>query len=62
MTTTTINLIKLEPTAGNHLKNKITGEVYEGFIYLAESLSVYDFEEISQQEYEEIKHNEEEIE
>lgn len=62
MTTSTINLIKLEPAPDKHLRNKNTGEVYEGFIYIAESLSAYDFEEISQQEYDEIKRQEEEEE
>ena len=54
MVTSTVNLVKLEPSSGMHLRNKNTGEVYEGFIYIAKSLDVSDFEEITQQEYERI--------
>jgi hypothetical protein len=36
------------------LRNTVTGEVFDGFIYLAKSLDVSDFEEITQQEYERI--------
>ena len=54
MKTSTVNLVKLEPSEGMHLRNKNTGEVYEGFIYIAKSLDVSDFEEITQQEYERI--------
>lgn len=54
MKTSTVNLVKLEPSEGMHLRNKNTGEVYEGFIYIAKSLDVSDFEEITQQEYEKI--------
>ena len=54
MKTSTVNLVKLEPSEGMHLRNKNTGEVYEGFIYIAKSLDVSDFEEITQEEYREI--------
>lgn len=54
MKASTVNLVKLEPSEGMHLRNKNTGEVYEGFIYMAKSLDVSDFEEITQQEYERI--------
>lgn len=54
MKTSTVNLVKLEPSEGMHLRNIHTGKVYEGFIYLAKSLSVEDFEEISEEEYQRI--------
>lgn len=54
MKTSTVSLIRLEPSEGMFLKNKVTGEVFDGFIYLAKSLDVSDFEEITQEEYERI--------
>lgn len=54
MTTSTVNLIRLAPSESMHLRNIITGEVYEGCIYLAKSLSIDDFEEITDEEYQEI--------
>lgn len=54
MKTSTVSLVKLEPSDGMCLKNTITGEVYKGFIYLAKSLSVDDFEEITEEEYQQI--------
>lgn len=54
MKTSTVNLVKLEPSEGMHLRNIITGEVYESYIYLAKSLSIDDFEEITEEEYQEI--------
>lgn len=54
MRTETIQVVKLEPSEGKHLKNKLTGEVYKSYIYLAKSLSVDDFEEITEEEYERI--------
>lgn len=54
MKTSTVSLIRLEPSEGMFLKNKVTGEVYDGFIYLAKSLSIDDFEEITKEEYERI--------
>lgn len=54
MKTSTVNLVKLEPSEGMHLRNKNTGEVFDGFIYLAKSLDVSDFEEITQEKYREI--------
>ena len=63
MKTSTVNLVKLEPSEGMHLKNKVTSEVYESFIFLAKSLSVEDFEEISEEEYQRIiEEREEEVE
>ena len=54
MKTSTVNLVKLEPSENMCLRNTVTGEVFDGFIYLAKSLDVSDFEEITQQEYERI--------
>ena len=54
MKTSTVNLVKLEPSEGMHLRNIHTGEVYESYIYLAKSLSIDDFEEITEEEYREI--------
>lgn len=60
MKTSTVSLVKLEPSDGMCLKNTITGEVYKGFIYLAKSLSIYNFEEITEEEYQQIIENNQE--
>lgn len=54
MKTSTVNLVKLEPSEGMHLRNKLTGEVYESYIYLAKSLVSDDFIEITEEEYQNI--------
>ena len=54
MRTETIQVVRLDPSEGMHLRNKLTGEVYESYIYLAKSLSVDDFEEITEEEYQQI--------
>lgn len=54
MKTSTVSLVKLEPSEGMCLRNTITGEVFDSFIYLAKSLDVGDFEEITREEYQEI--------
>ena len=54
MVTSTVNLVKLEPSSGMHLRNIHTCEVYADFIFLAKSLSANDFEEITQEEYKRI--------
>lgn len=54
MVTSTVSLVKLEPSSGMHLRNIHSCEVYADFIYLAKSLSVNDFEEITDEEYQEI--------
>lgn len=54
MKSSTINLIKLEPSEGMCLRNIITGEVFDNFIFLAKSLDVSDFEEITKEKYQEI--------
>ena len=51
MVTSTVNLVKLEPSSGMHLRNIHTCEVYADFIFLAKSLSANDFEEITDEEY-----------
>lgn len=55
MTTSKVTVIKLAPSEGKHLKNVSTGEVYEGEIYIAKSLSASDFVEIDEAEYQKIK-------
>lgn len=63
MKTSSVELIRLDPTEGMHLRNIHTCEVYADFIYLAKSLSVNDFEEISEEEYQRIiEEREEEVE
>ena len=54
MKTSTVNLVRLEPSEGMCLKNIKTGEVFRSYIYIAKSLSVEDFEEITVEEYEKI--------
>lgn len=54
MKTQTVEVVKVEPSDGMYLKNKVTGEVYDGLIYIAKSLNINDFEEITQEEYERI--------
>ena len=51
MKASTVNVIKLEPSGNMHLKNNRTGEVYDGFIYIAKSLNMNDFDEITEEEY-----------
>lgn len=54
MTISTIELLRLDPSEGMHLRNKITGEVYAGFMYPAKSLTAEDFEEVTEEEYQRI--------
>ena len=54
MRTETIQVVKLEPSEGMHLRNKLTGEVYESYIYPAKSLVSDDFIEITEEEYQNI--------
>lgn len=51
MKASTVYLVRLEPSESMHLKNIQTGEVYESYIFLAKSLSIDDFEEITGDEY-----------
>ena len=62
MKTSTVSLIKLEPSNGKCLKNIKTGEVFRSYIYIAKSLCVDDFEEITVEEYEkQLKERSEEV-
>ncbi len=54
MKTSTVNLIRLEPSEGMCLRNAKTGEVFRSYIYIAKSLCIDDFEEITAEEYEKI--------
>ena len=54
MKTETVNLVRLEPSEGMCLRNTKTGEAFRSYIYIAKSLSVDDFEEITMEEYEKI--------
>lgn len=54
MKTSSVELIRLDPSDGMHLRNVITGEAHESYIYLAKSLSIDDFEEITEEEYQAI--------
>ena len=54
MKTSSVELIRLDPTEGMHLRNIHTCEVYADFIFIAKSLSIDDFEEITDEEYQEI--------
>lgn len=54
MKTSTVNLVRLEPSEGMHLRNIHTCEVYADFIFLAKSLSANDFEEITDEQYNKI--------
>ena len=54
MKTSTVNLVRLEPSENMCLRNIQSGEVYNGYIYLAKSLNIDDFEEITQEEYKRI--------
>ena len=54
MKTETVSLIRLEPSNGMRLRNKITGEVFRSYIYIAKSLCIDDFEEITEEEYRKI--------
>lgn len=62
MKTSTVQIVKLEPSEGMHLRNIKTNEVYEGFIYIAKSLSTDDFDEITESEYQQIIADEKEQE
>lgn len=57
-----VNVVKIEPSAGKHLRRIETGEVFNGFIFIPESLSESDFDEITDEEYEEINTNNNTIE
>ena len=54
MKASTVNLVRLEPSEGMCLRNVRTGEVFRSYIYIAKSLRIDDFEEITAEEYEKI--------
>lgn len=54
MTTSEVTVTKLIPSEGKHLRNTDTGEVFEGELFIAKSLSADDFEEITDEEYQKI--------
>lgn len=54
MRTSTVQVVRLEPSENMHLRNIRTNEVYEGFIYIAKSLSIDDFDEITEEEYQQV--------
>ncbi|MEE1076258.1 MAG: hypothetical protein UHY68_03220 [Acutalibacteraceae bacterium] len=42
---------KLTPTEGMHLKRKSDGSIFEGDIFIPDSLTTDDFEEVTHEEY-----------
>ena len=48
---TNSNIRQFFPDEGKHLKNLKTGEIYEGAIFPAVSLTEDDFSEVSEEEY-----------
>lgn len=54
MTTSEVTITKLIPSEGKRLRNTDTGEVFEGELFIAKSLSADDFEEITDEEYQKI--------
>lgn len=55
---------KLTPNYGKHLKNIITGDIYEGTIYLGIYDSASNYVEVTEEEYQEYlkaKENEEDF-
>ena len=51
METNTINIIKLTPTQGMHLKNILTNDIAEGIIYLGKLDSPSNYIEVTEEEY-----------
>lgn len=51
METNTINIIKLTPTQGMHLKNILTNDIAEGIIYLGKLDSPSNYVEVTEEEY-----------
>lgn len=51
METNTINIIKLTPTQGMHLKNIHTNDIAEGIIYLGKLDSPSNYIEVTEEEY-----------
>lgn len=58
----TIQVRELKPSAGYHLKNIKTGDIYEGAIYLGIYDSASNYVEVSESEYQEyLKSQEDEV-
>lgn len=51
METNTINIIKLTPTQGMHLKNILTSDIAEGIVYLGKLDSPSNYVEVTEEEY-----------
>lgn len=51
METNTINIIKLTPTRGMHLKNILTNDIAEGIVYLGKLDSPSNYAEVTEEEY-----------
>lgn len=51
METNTINIIKLTPTQGMHLKNILTSDIAEGIVYLGKLDSPSNYIEVTEEEY-----------
>lgn len=51
METNTINIIKLTPTQGMHLKNILTNDIAEGIVYLGKLDSPSNYIEVTEEEY-----------
>lgn len=51
METNTINIIKLTPTQGMHLKNILTNDIAEGIVYLGKLDSPSNYIEVTEKEY-----------
>ena len=51
METNTINIIKLTPTQGMHLKNIFTNDIAEGVVYLGKLDSPSNYVEVTEEEY-----------
>lgn len=51
METNTINIIKLTPTQGMHLKNILTNDIAEGIVYLGKLDSPSNYVEVTEEEY-----------
>ena len=51
METNTINIIKLTPAQGMHLKNILTNDIAEGIVYLGKLDSPSNYVEVTEEEY-----------
>lgn len=51
MKTNTIEIISITPNENMHLKNIISGDIFEGIIYLGVNDSAENYTEVSEEEY-----------